>query len=558
MKLKYVNPSVEKVTGYSVAEIFYSEELQNTFFMNYLLRARTHSYKHSSTPARSNIHETTSKSGKELILEYSSTDYYGMDGTIEKTIGYITDVTKDVLAFDTLIDRQDWYEAIFQKSTSMQMLVNAETGFIADANRPFTELYKYGIEELRDMRMDNLFISRNEAVKFWNSDSDAERPYRYKTIDRYGNLKTVLIAKTKIIFGDTQYLYVSFTDLTSEAHFQKQLRNITTLHSAILDSLHEGVMGIDDSGNIFFVNSYAQKLLGYSDIELIGRNPHECIHHDSEDGHRGIEDCPLMHFISNGEDTCSYRDFMMSKSGRVFPIESYVSFLRYYDNEKKCILIFRDITEETATQAKMVSQIQENEVLLQEVHHRVKNNLQIICSLLSLQSESLEDQKQYNYLSDSIARIKSMSLIHELLYQTQGLDVLSIKDYLEKLTFDLKYMFAVNDDITLITDIENVAISLDKAVPSGLIITELFTNAVKHAFKDKKQEKIIEVGFKQYGESYKMWLKDNGNGLLPETSFNESKSLGLTVIRSLTKQLGGEIEFVNDNGLNICITYPIS
>lgn len=556
MTLKYLNPAVERITGYSIAEVLRSEELQERFFKNFLMKMQR---EHKTEPAHkfgTNTYESEAKSGKKLILEYSYTNYYALDGSIDQTIGYIKDVTKDILAFDTLVDRQDWYEAIFQKSIAMQMLVNAETGLIVDANNPLRDFYKYGINELRTMKIDDLFISGRESEYFWHVSSRGERPEKFQTLDKKGGIKTVQVSYSPLFFDNVKYLYLNFADITTELYFQKELRNISTLQSAILESLNEGVMGINEKGEIFFINTFAQKLLGYNAHELIGQNPHMVLHHPSEEGHIGIDKCPVMSFLHNDEEFIQYRDYMAHKDGTVFSIDITVSDLKYYNSSKNCIIIFKDITKELQSEQDMLQQIEENSVLLREVHHRVKNNLQIISSLLSLQIDAVEDDKHARHLNDSIARIRSMAIIHELLYQTKGLNALSIKFYLERLLLDLKTMFTVNEDIRIITEIDDFSISIDRAVPIGLIATELFTNSMKHAFNKNQRNKKIHVGLKEYGDNYVFWLKDNGKGLENGNDINTAKSLGFTVIKSLTKQLKGDIEHQNDDGLNTKLSFP--
>jgi two-component sensor histidine kinase len=227
--------------------------------------------------------------------------------------------------------------------------------------------------------------------------------------------------------------------------------------------------------------------------------------------------------------------------------------LNTYDGDQKFVLVFRDITKELENEESMLRQIQENEVLLQEVHHRVKNNLQIICSLLSLQADRLDDNEPKKYLDSSVARIKSMSLIHELLYQTKGLNAINLKQYIEKLIFDISSTLSFENEITFITDIQDMTISLDKAVPCGLIITELITNSIKHAYPEDTQDKQIEIRFKTDDESSTLCIKDNGVGI--DTEFS-SDSLGLTVVNSLVRQLRGNISFKNENGLAVKIELP--
>jgi len=147
-----------------------------------------------------------------------------------------------------------------------------------------------------------------------------------------------------------------------------------------------------------------------------------------------------------------------------------------------------------------------------------------------------------------------MSLIHELLYQSKGLNAISIKSYIEKLIFDISCTLSMEDDIHFTTDVDDIYISLDKAVPCGLIVTELITNSIKHAFKGVDVDKTIEIGFKVGNESNRLWVCDNGKGM--EEDATGDSSLGLTVVFSLIKQLKGSVEFRNLEGLHTDIKLP--
>lgn len=552
MELKYVSAAVTRITGYSRAEIFSSADLRNTIIMDYLMRTIGIANIPAQQNQMANIQEIITKSGKKIMLAYSHTHYYGIDGSLEKTIGFAKDVTGDVLAFDTIVDRQDWYEALFHKSYNMQLLINGETGHIVDANKHVLRFYGYDIDEIRHMDFSELFTSAQESSRFWENSYKVMEPEGYQHRNSAGDVLNVVVYSSPVEFDNIKYLYVNITDITDEMRFRKELRNIKTLHSAILESLNEGVIGIDEKGDIFFLNAYVSNLLGYLEHELIGKNPHEFIHHDSPEGHIGRDNCPIIGFLNNEDYEKTYRDFMMSRDGEVIPVEITLRRLRYYDEKQRSIIVFRDISADIEHEQSMMNQITENRILLQEVHHRVKNNLQIVCSLLSIQMDSTVDKTSAKSLNDSIARIKSMSLIHELLYQTKGLNALSLKTYLERLVFDLHSIMASDEGIQLLTDIEDINISLDRAVPFGLIITELLTNAIKHAFREHTGDKTVEVGFKTAEDGSILWVKDNGVGISPDKGA-DSKTMGLTVVNSLARQLKGTISYVNDSGLRVQI-----
>jgi len=554
-KINYISSSVENITGYNPAEIIYSEELSQSLFIDHVIKYLGINNIYKKMDSEKNRHEITAKNGRRLILEFTCMEYYGLDGSVERVVGFAANMTDRLLAFDSMIDRRDWYEAIFQKSNVIKMLVNYETGTIADANSSMERFTGYLVDEIRGEQFRSLFAEDFEAEKFWDKPEDDSMPERYRLLTKNGEIKNVAINTSSLFFEDQKYLYVNIADISSEIFFENELKNITTLHSAILESINEGVIGVDREGRIFFVNTFALNLLGFESAELLGKDHHTSIHYRSDDGELSVEDCPIMNAIHKSQRINNYRDYFVKKSGELIPVDVTLGQLIYYNDEPKCIIIFRDISEELENERKMMQQLEDNMVLLREVHHRVKNNLQIICSLLSLQMDTMDNEEHRQKLNDSIARIKSMSLIHEMLYRTQGLSSIKLDVYIEKLVVDLNSMLGGGQGVSVALEIDNISLSLDQAVPCGLIVTELFTNALKHAFTDGMDEKIIEVGFVKSGGRNILWVKDSGRGVPDEKSLSVAGSLGMTIVNSLAKQLGGSISYKNCGGLKVEIIF---
>ncbi|MCD6566253.1 MAG: tetratricopeptide repeat protein [Bacteroidales bacterium] len=186
----------------------------------------------------------------------------------------------------------------------------------------------------------------------------------------------------------------------------------------------------------------------------------------------------------------------------------------------------------------------EKEVLLKEIHHRVKNNLQVISSLLNLQSHSLKDEKMKSAVKEGQSRVKSMALIHQTLYQSDRLSRIDLQNYIEKLLSFLSDTYR-NDKKDIITSInaKNISLDIDTAIPLGLIINELVSNSFKHAFKNRTKGKIDVVLEKSGSSDYKLIVSDNGIGLANNLNIEKADSLGLKLVNILTRQLKGELTF---------------
>jgi len=202
-----------------------------------------------------------------------------------------------------------------------------------------------------------------------------------------------------------------------------------------------------------------------------------------------------------------------------------------------------DITERTQAEAQVRASLQEKETLLKEIHHRVKNNLQIISSLLSLQADSISDPYAWAQFRDSQSRVRSMALIHERLYRSGDLARIDFATYLHDLVDVLLRTYSHNaEGVTLQMKIESVLLDIDQATPCGLIVNELVSNALKHAFPSGGGGKIgVEIGRDEATAAYQLVVWDDGVGIPPEVDIEHTTSLGLQLVSSLARQLGGVI-----------------
>jgi len=198
---------------------------------------------------------------------------------------------------------------------------------------------------------------------------------------------------------------------------------------------------------------------------------------------------------------------------------------------------------------------QQKEMLIKEVHHRVKNNLMIISSLLNLQSNYLKDEESKEIFKESQNRAKSMALIHERLYRSTDLKNIDFKEYITTLANDL-YRTYVKDPsrVRLQMIIEDVNIDINAAIPLGLILNELITNSMKHAFPDGR-EGTISISFGKNNDGFILKVSDDGVGFPPDLDYTKTDSLGMQLVTSLTRQINGKIELDRAHGTKFTITF---
>jgi len=216
----------------------------------------------------------------------------------------------------------------------------------------------------------------------------------------------------------------------------------------------------------------------------------------------------------------------------------------------------RDIIEIKRAEAQIKASLQEKEVLLKEIHHRVKNNFQVISSLLNLQSDYIQDKQDREIFKASQNRIESMALIHEKLYQSKNLAQIELAEYIQDLVDNLLSSYEANlNTIALKINIDQVYLNLDAAIPCGLIINELVLNSFKHAFPAGNSGEI-RIDFRvEKKNKYILTISDNGIGFPSNLDFRNTESLGLQLVNALTNQLGGNIELNGSAGAEFKITF---
>lgn len=222
-------------------------------------------------------------------------------------------------------------------------------------------------------------------------------------------------------------------------------------------------------------------------------------------------------------------------------------------SEISCIAF--EISRRKETEDKLLNSLKDKEVLLKEVHHRVKNNLQVISSILSLQSSYVKDKKTLGILQESQNRIKSMSFIHESLYQNEDFTSIKISEYISTLTQNLLYSYRMKGEkVELETEFDDVFLNIDQAIPCGLIINELVSNALKYAFKDKEKG-IIKIEVKLNGNKISLNVSDNGIGLPAHIKLGVSDTLGFQLVHALVDQLDANIHVEREEGTKYLITF---
>jgi PAS domain S-box-containing protein len=333
-------------------------------------------------------------------------------------------------------------------------------------------------------------------------------------------------------------------DQTERKKAEEALLKSETFYRAIFENTGTATIIVGVDTIISMANKRCEALSGYTVEEIENKLSFMDFVHP-EDQQRILE----YHKMRRSGDVNipdEYEFRLLDKDGEERQIMLYASIIPSTTNSVVSLL---DITQRKTAENEVKRSLNEKELLLREIHHRVKNNMQIISSLLNLQRSYIHDEEAANILQESQGRVKSMALIHEKLYQTSDLARINVEEYIQSLTTNLFHSYTVNPSIKLSMDVSDLYFNIDTAVPLGLIINELVSNSLKYAFKDR-DEGEIRISLLETAEpgKYLLLIRDDGTGFPHELDFAESHSLGLQLVNTLVNQLDGEIEMITNGG----------
>lgn len=316
--------------------------------------------------------------------------------------------------------------------------------------------------------------------------------------------------------------------------------------SRFMDAAADGFILFDRELNYIEINRAALAITGLNRSDVIGGN--------------------ILDVVPNAVESGRYDKYKeVIERGRPFHISDFVPHPKFGNKniELKAFkvgdglgIIFSDITERCRAEKMIKASLEEKEVLLQEIHHRVKNNLAVISSLLKLQSDKVRDKRYREMFHESMNRIKSMALIHEKLYRTEDLARINFSDYLNDMVDSMYTSYGLNPArVSLKKDINKVTLGVDASIPCGLIVNELLSNSLKYAFPDDRKGEIRIALHANNKSEVELIIGDNGVGIPEGLDFRTADSLGMNLVTSLVRQLHGEIELHGAEGAEFGITF---
>jgi PAS domain S-box-containing protein len=450
-----------------------------------------------------------------------------------------------------LAESEERYRRLFEDSAAVMLVLDPQDGRIVDANPAAERFYGWSREQLTSMRAGDINTSGAEEIQAeLTAARRAERQYfefRHRRAD--GSVRDVEIFSGPVKVGGRELLYSIIHDTTARKQAERALHlSSYCIENAILDIIQARVR----DARIMSANRQACDSLGYTEEELrrltifdidptfsFGRWKQNAS--ETEDG-----------------NDLTFESVRRRKDGSIFPVEITVTLIEF-DGEEYAFSFARDITARAHHEAELEASVREKEVLLKEIHHRVKNNLSVIASLLNLQRDRVRNQEEaLGALEKSRDRIATMAEIHMLLYETESFSAVEFSDYVDVLTRKLMSLYGRSKEIRLTLKLETVSLDITRAVPLALIVNEVVTNALKHAYVGR-QTGHLGVELRPVSDGlFRLAVWDDGPGCPVCGPGEEAPSLGLQLIRVLSQQLSARLAYDTDAGTRAEITFPVA
>ena len=411
------------------------------------------------------------------------------------------------------------------------MLVVDATGLIVDLNRQLEKLLGYAREELLgkpvDLLVDGLTLPMGAPRDLFGRHRDGHRV-------------SVEIGLTPLHTSSAVLVLASVVDLTERKRAEEQFR-------LAIEAAPNGMLLVDEGGLIVLVNAQIEYVFGYTREELVGRSVDELVPPRLRHGHEGKRSSyfaePRARPLGAGREL-----FGLRKDGREVPVEIALSPLQTAGGLKVLASIV-DITARKQAAELLRASLTETETLLKELHHRAKNNLQLIASLLDLASA----HPGPDVLAECRDRINSISLVHEKLYQSGTFARIEFADYLRSLGEQVAHAWTrAAAQVQVRVEAQDIDLPLDTAIPCGLVINELLTNAFKHAFPGTRTGTIV-VRVARQGTRIALSVEDDGVGMTGPPS--GEGHIGLDLVHALARQLRGELQFSAGRGTRVSLQF---
>lgn len=440
---------------------------------------------------------------------------------------------------------------IFENSPDGMFLLNPE-GQILKANRQASELFQYTEEELLNNQAEILLPERFRRKNVFLKEQKKEI---------YGLRKDrvefpIDIILSSISIEEKTIILCIIRDITERKRSDLALKESQRMFQELFENSPDAIIVVDDQGRIKQLNTQLEKLFGYKREELYGQTIEILMpsrFHDIHVSHRR----EYFHHPHRRQMGVGLDLFGRKKDGTEFNVDIMLSPIQSSE-QASTLAVIRDITEKKKAETELEESSKKNAVLLREIHHRVKNNLQIISSLLHIQTSHISDASAIEILNEACGRVRTIALIHEKLYQSTDFSKINFSDYIKEFSKEFFHAHLMTKkDFQFDQQVENIYFSIETAIPCSLIINEILANSIKYAFP-KNQKGKIWLKMLSIDGSYLLEIGDNGIGFPKDFDLAGLSTFGLKLIQDLVKQLNGTLKIKNENGAVYTIIFKES
>ncbi len=558
-----VNKAYCDIVGYSKNELLAMtfEDITHPDDLNIENEVINHSIKGSGT----NFHfekRYIHKNGKTVYVELRLNLLRDSAGKPYQQIAQVVDITDRIESEQKLKQSQARLAAVLNNLPNVAIYEFGDDMNFVSEN--IMDILGYSADEFMDDKMLFSKLMLPEDIEVYDKNvidwkKNGSKGVLSSTFRIYNSKKEIIWLEDHMFEVSPEngkpYFSGIMIDITEQKKTELKIQETETKLSAILKHLPKVVIYQSGLGHDFISGNIAE-MIGYTPEEILKSKYFfgNIIHPDDIPA---VKEAISVWNRKNTDETLNLEFRVMKKTGEYIWIEDHMFRVKVNENKSYLSGILIDITARKQAEDKISQSLREKELLLKEIHHRVKNNLQVVSSLLKLQSGYVKDENSLDVLIDSQNRVRSMALVHQKLYQSKDFSEIDLSEYIKQLCDHLITVFKTSaDNIKITVRSENMNLSIDYAIPCGLILNELISNSLKYAFPDgKKGEIIIELNKNSEG-IYIISLSDNGIGFPKNIDYRNTKSLGLQLVNTLVGQIDGNIILENNTGTKYTITFP--
>jgi PAS domain S-box-containing protein len=553
------NSALQKFLGYTdeelrtraVTELSHPEELERDIGrLEELIAGKRNSYEMEKRFIR--------KDG-EIVWGYLTVSLLrDAHGRPVYVIGSVQDINEHKKAEEALRKSEEEFRLSFENAKDAIFWTEPETCIILRCNKAAEILLEKNRNEIIGHHQTELHPPGkrdyySEIFKI-HADMEGAEDIEEEIITKSGTIKPVHITASVTLIGGSPIIQGIFRDITESKRAERELQESEEKYRTLVEQSLQGIaIAHGMPPRLVFMNTALTEILGYTHEELLSFNPQEILNLvHPEDQSFFLEQ--YQDILEGNPSLPCYELRLIRKDGSICWLEIHASHIEYC-GEPGIQATFMDITDRKKAEEQVKASLKEKEVLLREIHHRVKNNLQVVSSLLNLQSEHIKDSQYTEMLKESQNRIRTMALIHEKLYQSGNLANIDFSEYITSLVEGLIRSYNVDESITFTIDVEDIPLSVDAAIPCGLIINELVSNCLKHAFPHKRKG-VVMITLCQIEGTSELVVKDNGVGIPDSIDFKNTETLGLDLVTTLAEnQLNGTIALDKTGGTTFTIRF---